>query len=313
MTDTEARPGRLRIWLREIRAPFLVASAVPVIVGSAAGFSAGGEFHPWLAALALVGTVLLHAAANVANDFFDHRSGNDVANHNLTPFSGGSRVIDEGLLMPAQVIRGAGVLWAAGLGIGSGLAAYLDSGFLWALTWAGLLGGYFYSAPPVRLGYRGLGELTVAVLFGVLPVIGAFVVQTGSFEAWTLAPGAVLGLLVALVLFVNEFPDDEADRAAGKRTLVVLLGRERAARLSLMLLPATWIAAGLAAWLLPPMRAAGVPFVATAPLMVFTLRFAAVELPKPSGRHLANFLTLVLFVIGGLSLAAGFVISGLNR
>jgi len=114
MTDTEARPGKLRIWLREIRAPFLVASAVPVIVGSAAAFAATGTFHPWLAALALIGTVLLHAAANVANDFFDHRSGNDAANHNLTPFSGGSRTIQEGMLTPRAVLTGACVLWAAG-------------------------------------------------------------------------------------------------------------------------------------------------------------------------------------------------------
>ena len=83
------------IWLGEVRAPFLVASAVPVIVGSAAGFTASGQFHWGFFIAALFGAMLLHAGANVANDYFDHASGNDEANHNLTPFSGGSRVIQQ--------------------------------------------------------------------------------------------------------------------------------------------------------------------------------------------------------------------------
>ncbi len=313
MTDVPKRPSTVRVWLREMRAPFFVASAVPVIIGTAAGFAATGEFHPGLFALALAGTVALHGGANVANDYFDHVSGNDAANHNLTPFSGGSRVIQEGLLTPRQVLAGACAFWVVGATAGVALFGLTGSYFVLALMCVGLLGGYGYTAPPVRLGYRGVGELAIAVLFGVLPVAGAFAVQTGRFEWWTLAPGALTGLVVALILFINEFPDEEADRAAGKRTIVVLLGRARAARLFMVLLPAVWVAAAAATWLIPPMRLGGLLFVATFPLMIFTLRFAAVELAGASRRFVANALVIALHVIAGLSMAAGFVISGLNR
>ncbi len=322
MADTPAKPSRPAIWLRELRAPFFVASAVPVIVGTAAGLSAGGEFHPWLFALALAGTVLLHGGANVANDYFDHLSGNDAANRRLTPFSGGSRTIQDGLLTPRAVLTEACVLWAMGTAAGVALALLLRSVFILALMLVGLLGGCFYTAPPVRLGYRGLGEAVVVVLFGVLPVAGAFYVQAGFVAAWALVPGALTGALVGLILFINEFPDEEADRAAGKRTLVVILGRARAARLFLTLLPAVYVAAAVATWLLPPMRIGGLLFVATFPLMIFTLRFAVLDLLRKDGDSppkgakgaapvfpVANALVIGLHVVAGLSLAAGFVIS----
>ena len=302
----------LSVWLREMRAPFFVASAVPVVVGSLAGFASSGRFDAVYFAMALVGTVLLHAGANVANDYFDHRSGNDAANHNVSPFSGGSRVIQDGLLTPRAVLAGACALWAAGAAVGAALAAMTRSALVASLVAAGLAGGFFYSAPPMRLGYRGLGEVTVALLFGVLSVAGAFTLQAGRFEWWALAPGALSGVLVGCVLLINEFPDEEADRAASKRTLVVILGRERAARLFMIVLPSAWIAAALAAWGLPQMRAAGLLFLAAAPLMILTLKFASVELAKPSRHFAANALMILLVVVAGLSLAVGFAISGLS-
>ena len=310
MAVVTAKPPKVLVWLREIRAPFLVASAVPVVVGSAAGFASCGHFSWGFFAAALAGATFLHAGANIANDYFDHVSGNDAANHNLTPFSGGSRVIQEGLMTPREVLAEAGVFWIAGLAIGGVLATLMHSAFLWALTGIGFVGGYLYTAPPVRLGYRGFGETAFAILFGVLPVMGSFYLQTGEVAAWTLIPGGLLGVLVALILFVNEFPDEEADRATGKRTLVVLLGRERAARLYFALLGGTYILAGIAAWQAVPMRLAGILFIATSPILVVTLRFAARELPRPTGKFAANAMTILLFVLAGLSLAAGFIISG---
>ena len=291
-----------------------------LVIGTAAAFAMTGEFHPGLFAIALAGTLCLHGGANVANDYFDHLSGNDAGNHHLTPFSGGSRVIQDGLLSPGRVLAGACVLWAAGAGAGAALFGLTGSYFVLALMVAGLLGGYAYTASPARLGHRGVGELVVAVLFGVLPVAGAFTVQAGRCEAWVLAPGALTGLVVALILFINEFPDEEADRAVGKRTLVVRLGRARAAKLFTVLLPFVWVAAAALTWLLPPMRVGGLLFVATFPFMIFTLRFAANQLRPPEGATgtapvfpLANVLVIALHVVSGLSMAAGFVISGWNR
>jgi 1,4-dihydroxy-2-naphthoate octaprenyltransferase len=153
----------------------------------------------------------------------------------------------------------------------------------------------------------------VVLLFGVLPVAGTFYLQAGCVTPWSLVPGALVGVLIGLVLFVNEFPDEEADRAAGKRTLVVLLGRERASRVYFAALGAAYVAAAVSMVLVPEMRLAGILFVVTIPLAIFTFRFAAVELPAPTGRHVSNFLTILLHVVAGVSLAAGFLISGLTR
>jgi 1,4-dihydroxy-2-naphthoate octaprenyltransferase len=314
MTETSAKPSKARIWLREVRAPFFTASVAPVIVGSAAGFSVSGEFQIGLFALALAGTVLLHAGANVANDYFDHVSGNDAANRHLTPFSGGSRVIQEGLLRPREVLVGSWLMLLAGMIVGLVVAILTQSLFILALGAAGLLGGYFYTASPVKFGYRGAGELMFVLLFGLLPVCGSYALQAhGAVDAWALLPGALVGVPVALVLLVNEFPDMEADAAAGKRTLVVRLGREGAARLYFALLGATYVAAALGVLLINEMRFGGILFLATLPLAILTVRFAAVEMAAPTDRHVANLLTIVLHVVTAVSLAAGFVISGFKH
>ena len=314
MAERSAAPSKALVWLREVRAPFFTASIAPVLVGSAAGFSVSGEFQPALFALALAGTVLLHAGANVANDYFDHVSGNDAANRHLTPFSGGSRVIQEGLLSPREVLVGSWLMLLAGTIIGLVITMLTHSLFILALGAAGLLGGYFYTASPVRFGYRGVGELIFVLLFGVLPVCGSYYLQAhGAVDAWALLPGALVGVPIALVLLVNEFPDLDADAAVGKRTLVVILGRAGAARLYFALLGATYIAAAVGLFLLPEMRFGGILFVATLPLAILTVRFAAVELASPTDRTTANLLTIVLHVVTAVSLAAGFVISGFKH
>jgi len=138
-------------------------------------------------------------------------------------------MIQDGLMTPRAVLTEAYVLWAAGAAVGVTLSMMLKSVFIVALMLVGLLGGYFYTAPPVRIGYRGFGEATFAVIFGVLPVAGAFYVQAGFIEAWALVPGVLTGALVGLILFINEFPDEEADRAGGRWNIVLMLGRKGAA------------------------------------------------------------------------------------
>lgn len=299
----------MRIWLREVRLPFLAASVVPVLVGSAAGFTASGTFDVGRFVLAVMGMVLLHAGANVANDYFDHLSGNDPANRNVTPFSGGSRVIQEGLLSPRSVLTGALCLLAAGTVCGIVLAVLMRSLLILALGIVGLFFGYFYTATPLRLGYRGIGELIVGLCFGVLPVSGAFAVQTARLEPWVLAPGALVAILIFLVLLANEFPDERADRAVGKRTLVVLLGQRRAAWVYRGALLGGYVAAVGAAAFLYQMRYAGLLFLATLPLATAALRHVGADLVPASGRHRVNLLTMLLHVAGGLALAAGLLLS----
>ena len=304
-----ARRSKVVVWLREVRGPFFTASVIPVVVGTAAAYAATGRVDWTLFALALVAVVLLHAGANVANDYFDHVSGADARNPRPTPFSGGSRVIQEGLLSPREVLIGACVLFAAGTAVG--LLVVRDLVLL-AFVVAGLLLGWGYTAPPLRLGYRAAGEVAVALAFGVLPVTGAFYLQTASVTVWVVLAGALVGMLIFDVLLANEFPDESADRAAGKRTLVVVLGRRRAGWVYRVVLLAAYLLAGLSMVAYPQLQHACVMFLLTLPVGALALHLSGPDLVFASGRYHANLVTMLLHFTAGAMLSAGFVMTGLR-
>jgi len=217
----------LRLWLFAMRAPFVTASAVPVLVGTAAAYWAERAFEPLRLALALGGVVSLHLGANLANDYFDHLSGCDQANPEPTPYSGGSRVIQNRLISSGAIVAASLAFFAAGTACGLALNAMVPGNRVLYLGLAGLAGGLLYSAGPARLSYRGLGELVVFALFGPLAVAGAYLVQTGRLDGLAFAASVPCGLLVLAILLVNEVLDARWDAVAGKRTMVVRLGARR--------------------------------------------------------------------------------------
>ncbi|HEY7600401.1 MAG TPA: prenyltransferase [Candidatus Limnocylindrales bacterium] len=211
--------------LRSTRLPFLSATFVPVLVGLAIA-ALHGFFEPLPAVLTLVGAAAVHLALNVANDVFDARSGADELNVNPTQYSGGSRVIQYGLVS----LRGMALIslgcYAVALACGLALLALRPSVELLVIGVIGLLVSVFYTAPPFKLVYRGLGEVAVALGFGPLMLVGAYVVQSGGRLALEPVLASLpIALLVALILYVNEVPDVPADARAGKRTLPVRLPR----------------------------------------------------------------------------------------
>jgi 1,4-dihydroxy-2-naphthoate octaprenyltransferase len=215
-------PGWL--FLRATRLPFLSATFVPVALGVAVA-ALHGDWHWWLAVLTLVAASCVHLALNVANDVFDTASGADARNVTPTQFSGGSRVILYGLLSLRQMVLLMLGLYAVGLGIGLFLA--VTRGF-WPLFWigaAGLFISIFYTAPPLRLVHRGLGEIGVALGFGPIMTIGAYYVQAQRWSWEAIYASVPVAILIALVLYVNEVPDIPGDGAAGKRTLPVRLSK----------------------------------------------------------------------------------------
>jgi 1,4-dihydroxy-2-naphthoate octaprenyltransferase len=225
------RPRLAFFWLslRTTRAPFLTATVVPVLLGVAVA-AKEGAWDFWLAALTLIGASFIHLALNIANDVFDTMSGADPANTRPTQFSGGSRVIHYGLVS----LRGAAILSAvfylAGIAIGLYLAWL--RGF-WPLFWLGVAGvviSVIYTAPPIRLIHRGVGEIAVALGFGPIMLLGSYYVQAQRFSLEALWLSLPVGILIALVLYVNEIPDRESDAAAGKATLPVRWSREAVIR-----------------------------------------------------------------------------------
>ncbi len=214
-------------WVHALRAPFFSATLIPVFLGTAIAFYETGIFHFWPFAFTTIAMVFIHAGVNLANDYFDGKSGADALNTNPTPFSGGSRVIQDGII-PAHHIKYAFLVC---LTIGSAMGLYLNSitpgNGVFILGILGIGIGLFYSAPPLAASYKRFGELFVAIGFGPLIVVGASLVQTHAFSWVALAASLPMALLIAGVLFLNQFPDAEADTKAGKRNWVNTLGKQK--------------------------------------------------------------------------------------
>ena len=249
------RPRLSPFWLalRTTRLPFLSATAVPVLLGIAVAAS-HGTFTWWTALLTVVGASFAHLAINVTNDIFDTLSGADDANPTPTQFSGGSRVVIYDLVSVRGLAVLAGALYAAAAAIGLLLVVVTESPTLLWIGIAGIALGIAYTAPPLKLVYRGFGEVAVAIGFGPLMLLGAYVVQTGTIDPEALLLSFVPGILVALILFVNEIPDRSSDARAGKMTLPtrfspnVIRGAYLVAGLGAFGIIAVGVLAGLLPW-----------------------------------------------------------------
>lgn len=252
----EVKPRLSRAWtfILATRLPFLTATFVPILLGLAiAAYNGAGDFNWWLAALTIVGGAAIHIGLNVANDVFDALSGADDANVNPTQFSGGSRVIQYGLVTLRQMSAISIGAYAVGTAIGIYLLIVAWSPALLAIGIAGLLLSVFYTAPPLRLVHRGLGELTTALGFGPIMVLGAYVVQTQELAWEPFVASIPVAIFIALILYVNEIPDARSDAVAGKRTLVVRWSRDTVTTMFLVSVLAAYavLAAAVVAGALP--------------------------------------------------------------
>jgi 1,4-dihydroxy-2-naphthoate octaprenyltransferase len=307
-TGHEVRPRLAFGWLflRATRLPFLTATFVPVFLGIAIAALRDG-FSWWLALLTVVGGSAIHLGLNLANDVFDTRSGADEANVNPTQFSGGSRVILYGLLSMRQAIAWTLALYAVGVGIGVVLA--WQSG--WGLLWVGVAGALisvFYTAPPLRLVHRGLGELATAVGFGPVMTLGAYYVQTGSYAWEPFLASLPVAILIALILYVNEVPDRPADAAAGKRTLPVRWSKETVINAYVGAVAATFglIAVfALAGWT----ARASLVALAGAPLALPVIRALREHYESPYALMPAMGKNVQLHLVTGMLLVVGYVIA----
>lgn len=218
--------NKLKAYIMELRAPYITVTVFPVILGALLARNEG--FFSWsLFGWTMAAAILLHLGINVINDYYDHKNGTDENNKEfITPFAGGSRIIPNKLLTPLEVRNEAIVLFVLSGAIGMYLFTQVGIGVL-ALGLFGLVTGVLYSSLNNNFF---IGEAMVGLNFGVLMSVGSYFVQTTSFSwdvVWISLP---LGILTSLILWVNEFPDIKADEKAGKKTLVVRMGRKAAAK-----------------------------------------------------------------------------------
>ena len=278
------------------RPAFLSVTLVACLIGLASAWRSGIAPDAATAIVTVLFALVAHAAGNVINDYHDAVSGADDANTGrLFPFTGGSRFIQNGVLG----LRQTGVF-------GYGLLATVVPAGLW-LSWqagpglvliglAGLVLGWAYSAPPLKLVSRGLGELAIAACW-LLVVVGTDYVQRGAFDALPFVAGLSYALLVANLLFINQFPDHAGDAAAGKRTLVVRLGAARAAHG----LPLLGLCA--AGWHLGLMAAGAIPFATGAALLPL---LALVPASAQLKRHASDPARLRPAITGTLAATVGY-------
>jgi len=215
----------LSAWLRVIRVRFLLASVIAVSVGLALNWRQNSTINPFDAVLTFAGVIALHASVDLLNDFWDFKRGIDTKT-NRTKMSGGTGVLPEGLLKPSSVYR-------AGIGfliIGSVIGSYFvitDGIIIGMILGFAILSIYFYSTKIVD---SGLGEFFVGIK-GSMIVIGAYFIQSGQITMESILGGIVVGVLSSLVLFITSFPDHDADKSQGRKTLVIAVGKEKAAKL----------------------------------------------------------------------------------
>jgi len=212
----------LSIWLRAIRIRFLLASVIAITNGLAIAYWKYAAIDPLYAILTYIGVVFLHASVDLLNDYWDHKRGIDSATKR-TKFSGGTGVLPENLLTPRAVYIAGIIFLVLGASIGAYFVAIRGITIAVILSFA-VVAIYFYST---RIVNAGLGELFVAIK-GAMIVLGTLYVQNAVLEPTALYVGAIVGILSATVLFINSFPDYEADKSKGRRTLVIMLGRKTA-------------------------------------------------------------------------------------
>jgi len=213
------------LWLKAMRAPFFTASLIPVMVGVAISHREGSFQWPGFI-YALIIVLANHAGANLLNDYYD-ALGSDPINTSATPFSGGSRLIQKGLFSRRAYLRAAVIAYAIGLIISVFLALNYRNWLIPGLGVSGLLLGVAYSATYTFGMGRGWGELAIGAGFGPFAVLGSYLLQTNHLSWTAFLAGIPVGLLVMGILILNEFPDLEADRAAGKYNWIVRAGNIR--------------------------------------------------------------------------------------
>ncbi len=290
--------GRPSLW---------VASIVPLAVGSAVAWASKHTFDPYWFVMAFVGLVLIEIGKHGVNELVDFYSGvdGDIPSEKQTPFTGGRRTITQHILSPGQVVKISLVTLSAAIVLGF-YVSFARELLVLAIGFAGFMIAVFYSAPPFKFAYRGLGELAVGFTYGPLITLGAYVVQAHSLDGFPFLLSLPLGLLIVNVLWINQFPDYEADKRGDKRNWVVRLGKKRSVPVFALLFALPYLL--IAAIAITTGRTLLLISFVSMPIALKALLMAGKykeEIPKLIP---ANAGTILVYVVTGVTLAAALLL-----
>jgi 1,4-dihydroxy-2-naphthoate octaprenyltransferase len=248
VSAASAKPSAIAVWMQACRVKSLAISTIGVLAGAAVAVHDG--YWSWRILIAWLGSVLIQAGTNLTNVSYNYKGGGAGPGIQADTKSS-SAVVHAGLLTPAQVRRGGIVCFGFGIACGLALTWLCGPAILW-LGLPAVLAGYSYAGPPFRLGYRGLGVVTVFLFMGPVMVGGAYYVMALSFSRNAFLVSIPIGLLAAGIMHVNDVRDFHADVAHGKRTLSTLTGRRGASHTLAIIDVAAYVSvavAVLAGWL----------------------------------------------------------------
>jgi 1,4-dihydroxy-2-naphthoate octaprenyltransferase len=302
--------SKLKSFVIELRAPFLTATIVSIVLGTSIAWARNGVFDLGFFLLTLLAGSFMHLGTNITNDYFDHMSGGDDINKDFVrPFGGGSRMIQLGLLKPREVLLEATIFLIAGTVIGIYLA-FSKGLFILVLGLIGLFSGFFYASPPFKLANRGIGEIFVGINFGALMTLGAFYIQTQTLNIEPLIASIPVSLLASGIVYINEFQDHNADKAIGKKTLVVRFGRKKAAQGYAILMAAVYLSIliGVFSTIMPPTTLIG---LATIPIAIKAASNAFQYHSTPLKLVPSNASTILCHLLTSLLLSVGYLIASI--
>ncbi len=304
--------NRAAIWWQAFRFHFIPPSFLPAILGSIIAWAATGKFYFWYYVVTVIGVTLNHVALNMTDDYFDYQHSVDRAkDREKNPYSGGSGTLTNGLITPVQINRAFKMFYVITIILG----LYLSFARGWQVFVIGAFGmgcAYFYTAPPIRYGYRGWGEISQLVNFSLTIGLGAYFVQAGALSTeaiWVLLP---LGFMMFAMITINEIPDEKEDRASGKNNLVVRFGKKTAVMLYGFSMLIAFLIIGFAPILSTAPHWIYLSFL-TLPWFVKAFRILSKNYNDPLKMSPANMLTIRIHNIVGILLILAYLIHGMAR
>ncbi len=294
----------IKVWLKQIRAPFLTLTPISVLVGVSVAVYESYSINALYLALAFIGALLAHIAVNVLNEYFDYRSGVDFKTVR-TPFSGGSGVLVEGLLSPRSVYI-LGLACVAAITAIGGYFWYVHGPAILPLGALGLVTVYFYTTHITRSPL--LCAIAPGLGFGPLMVMGTYFALTGTYSLAAGLASIVPFFLVSNLLLLNQFPDVEADSHAARRHLPIAIGKKGSSEVYAGLLVAAYLA------LVISVAVEVLPYMALFGLLTLPLGFMALRGARKYYDQIENLIpvmgrNVLLTLLLPLLMAVGIIVS----
>jgi 1,4-dihydroxy-2-naphthoate octaprenyltransferase len=291
------------------RAPFFTAIIIPVLFANALVYNQNHSISWLYLIITLLGLIFAQAGSNLLNDYFDTKLGADLDNPNRSQFSGGSGKIADGSISSKKILYYAIISFIIAIASGVYLLVSIDKGinFIFYFMLIGFLLGYFYTAPPFKLAYRGLGEISIFITFGVLPIMGSFYIQTKEISLTALLASLPLSFLITNIIWINEFPDYESDKNAGKKQLVVRMGIKKARHIYTLFLSL----AVISLILLIPLKI--LPLLSLISLIIIPLALITINIlyknyDKPKNLIPGQGLTILTHILFGILLIISLIL-----